>query len=416
MQTGIGKPEKGFGAMSPWKTLALVLASSTALAQTSATDSAVNAQIVDAWGLRWNRSETTSVPPGSTRNSVFLANQAAGLTSRDVRFQPVIASPADLSAFLTHDSTVLSVEDTLHRMQVVPGLPTDPRYDLEKFKPVRDAFNVSCLRSAGSYRTLAGQLLSSAMAVGGAALFAAKEPASYDKDCLTPLAVVPQPIRRVVGLLTTKDGVAFCTATILNDRTIVTSRHCFVAADNGKATTVRPQLFSELIGLQTLEPHFGRSRFTIAAPNPDTLRLAAFAPGEDYVVLKLKSWTFEHFAETHASPLENDQLPIATWIVGSNPTLTDASRARTPMESVRGSSPQACSILEATASGCLYHSCQTGPATSGAGVIAVDGNRVRLVGIHKGPTARAQGCETTPPLDLQLNLAAAITSSQLSGL
>jgi hypothetical protein len=71
--------------------------------------------------------------------------------------------------------------------------------------------------------------------------------------------------------------------------------------------------------------------------------------------------------------------------------------------------------LEVTPAGCIYHSCQTGPATSGAGLLIVEPDeRIRLVGVHKGPLGRSTGCEQNPPVDLQLNLAAAITNDQIT--
>jgi hypothetical protein len=105
-------------------------------------------------------------------------------------------------------------------------------------------------------------------------------------------------------------------------------------------------------------------------------------------------------------------MPKPVWIVGSNANLGDVGHAREPLEFTRGSSPKACAVLQVSSNGCLYHVCQTGKATSGAGVLELDAQGVvTLIGVHTATIAGATGCEVHPPFDDRLNLAIHITTS-----
>ena len=103
-------------------------------------------------------------------------------------------------------------------------------------------------------------------------------------------------------------------------------------------------------------------------------------------------------------PSDSDQYPITAWLVGSNVNIDDIGQERTPLEFIRGSAPTACAVLERTAAGCLYHTCQSSHSTSGAGILVPDGaGSTALLGVHKGTIAEANDCEAKPPSSLRLN-------------
>lgn len=377
-------------------------------------------QLSDSPDLQWSRVETAdaAILRSAPSSSAERAIQAAGLTPRVGLIQPILQDQQDLSVYLTGErlGAVFDMARILDRMQVVPGLPDDPRYKDPRYDRVRDAFTPECLKSTQNYRSTASRLL--AMSMRSASIASAlpiTDIASYDRDCLTPLDRIPQPIKQVVGVLVIQ-STPFCSATIVGRRTIVTSKHCFIDADDGRLLESASALFARQVSFVPLVPHGGRTSFTVAEP-ATSLPSVAFAPGADYLTLEVKYWDLEHAATLGAEALDNSKLPLAAWIVGSNATLSDVIAAKEPLALTRGSGPQACSVLQVTANHCIYHSCQTGPKTSGAGVLVLDAtNSVRLVGVHKGPMSRARGCEDQPPLEHRLNFAAALSSQQLQGI
>jgi hypothetical protein len=389
-----------------------------------------NAQVPDE--IQWARADTLELQAarralsaaGGDRSPGEVAIAATGLLPRVTMLQPIVTSQRGVATFVAGGlGETFTVEDVLHRMQVVPGLPDVPRYQEPKFKAVREAFS-KCAGSAAGYRQSTLDLLHatpSGFGVGGVLPLPAGL-GSYDQDCLTPLDKIPLAVRQVVGVLAARvrpdDELApFCTATIVGARSILTSKHCFVDADTGAATIYRARLFSEQLSFVPLVPDGGRSTFTMAAPAATVVALRPFGPADDHVVLTVKFWDLSHHASVTSAPVESETLPLAAWIVGSNFTLSDTARPRSLLELARGSAPLACSALEITPGGCIYHSCQTGPATSGAGLLVVERDEsIRLVGVHKGPLVRSTGCEQDPPIDLQLNLATAITNDQITEL
>jgi len=137
-----------------------------------------------------------------------------------------------------------------------------------------------------------------------------------------------------------------------------------------------------------------------------TVATGVFGVPDDHVVISSEDIKFEHAAICDGIP-DSSLLPLPLWIVGSNALLGDVRRLSYPLLYVRGSAPKACAALETTSQGCLYHSCQTGPTTSGAGLLYVDEqDRVHLIGVHNGAIASAISCEESAPTSLQLNVAA----------
>jgi hypothetical protein len=348
-------------------------------------------------------------------SSTFQARRIR-ISQTELRFEPLIRSQQDLAGLLTGQplGKQITAQSIERLMQAVPGIDPAGRYGGAEYGEIRDAFSITCINSARGYRS-GSQLLFQSLTPGSSPA-SGSFTSNFDSECLTPLDNIPVQLRRVIGILLDKDGKVFCSATVLDIRTILTSRHCFVRADGAEEPT-HEQLFNEQVTFQTAEPHNGRSDFTIAAPDATAVPLVDFQASDDYLVLRVKSWDLQYHVEIAATRLPAGRTPTPAWIIGSNPTVTDVGQARKAMDFTRGSQPRACAILEVTTAGCIYHSCQTGPATSGAGVLTFDRDRpsdpVRLLGVHKGPVASAKNCEAAPPFELKVNLASGIGAADL---
>ena len=393
------------------------------LAQDEIPAQALSAAEVTSSG-RWraaapaNLSEMYTLQSFSQRAAPFAtaASNVADTTlfegARSYTLAPVVTSPQDLSLLLTGRNVgpdQLS-ERMARFMQVVPGVP--PRFSDPKFNEARAAF-AACAQAAQAYRALSLHLATSTQfALDLRSETTTTNVGAYERDCLTALDAVPVAVRGVTGVLVTPAGAPWCSATIIGSDRLLTARHCFVDAVTGTPYDTFHQVPPGRIGFRSIEPHNGRHSFStrwLRAPP-----LEKFGPLDDFVVLKIKDWTFERWAATATKAPTNAEMPIAAWVVGSNATLGDVAKARTPFEFTRGSSPEACSLLEVTANGCLYHSCQTGEATSGAGVLTLsESGSVTLLGVHNAAIAGAQGCEATPPVEDTINLAIDVASKDL---
>jgi hypothetical protein len=328
---------------------------------------------------------------------------------------PVVTSGDDLSLLLTGGRGGTNLQDRLsHLMQIVPEVPSS--FDGPEFDGVRQDL-IPCMTSAAAYRdrvlAVAGsddiESEANSYVSGGAAT-------SYERNCMTRLADVPIAVRQITGVLVTS-GVPWCSATIIGADRLLTSRHCFVHP-NGTATEAYDRVFPGpespgLVSFIAIEEHGGRRSFTVNwSGNPPAL--TPFTALEDWLVLVVRSGRFDHEVRPGAQSVQSQAMPQSVWVVGSNAHLGDLTAGGPPLAFTRASKPKACSIVRVTPSGCIYHTCQTGPATSGAGILALAANgTVTLLGVHKARISEAAGCEATPPFNDVLNLAINITSQQI---
>lgn len=367
---------------------------------------------------RWRPAANAGQPSRYALPSINASKEQDGAIETApfrTRFQvaPVVSDAQDMSLLLT--GRVAAPQDLLAHMQrymqVVPTVPA--KYSDPKFGDVRKAFSV-CEQSARAYRELASSLAGSTQFVldlrGAPSASSAR---AYERDCLVALEALPLPIRRVTGVLVAAGGAPWCSATVVGANRILTARHCFIDGQKGQAHDTFSQMGQGRIGFRSVEPHNGRQSFSAAWVQGRVPSVEKFGPTDDLVVLQVIDGMFEHWAQAAERLPTEEELPVPAWIVGSNATLGDVASARTALEFTRGSSPIACSLLEVTAGGCLYHSCQTGEATSGAGVLALTQDAVTILGVHNAAIAGAYGCEAEPPVDDVLNLAVQIGQIEL---
>ena len=194
---------------------------------------------------------------------------------------------------------------------------------------------------------------------------------------------------------------------------MLTSRHCFVDPATGNGLKYLDHWKDGNVSFVPAVAQNSRESFKLQEPSATDLAkiVRKFAPPLDYWVVETTR-AMEFSAVYERAPTDTNQYPITTWLVGSNINLDDIGQPRTPLEFVRGAAPTACAVLEKSAAGCLYHTCQSSPSTSGAGILVTDASgAVKLIGVHKGTIAEAVGCEATPPGSLRLNFA--VTDFQL---
>lgn len=329
--------------------------------------------------------------------------------------RPVLETQADLQQMLlggwTHvggEALQLHTQDV---MQVIVDIP--PVYDDDRFDQVRKATTAACKRSAHDYLKMIGGL---ARAEDLAALArmpqAIAASAAYDRDCLAPLATVPLVVRQVTGILVTTDSVPFCSATAVGKATIVTAKHCFFDPRTGEPNAQFAELQANQVSYRALEPKTGINTFTLRAGKGAVA--GAFNPASDVVLLTVTDGPMPHFARVVGNAPAATAAPVPTWIVGLNTLVGDIRQARPATDFVRGSSPKGCSVVEVPASGCLVHSCQTAPGTSGAGVLEIQPDGPVLIGVHISSSLDANACGVGAPVGGTLNLAAAITSAFLN--
>ena len=328
------------------------------------------------------------------------------------RVAPVVESKADLESLFVGDTTGLDLSDGYAGLkQVVDEIPS--RYSGPEYDRVKESLSEACRRSAREYsRSTLGLLGDWEIESALATLGDTTDPTLYDLHCFAPMESVPVEIKRVTGILL-YDHVPFCSGTIVSPSFILTSKHCFVNPDTGTKKPSYSALINHNITFMPLTRHSGYRTFSMR-PVEDP-ELEPFPPPDDMIVIEAFDGRFEHHARM--SPLaETARCPIPVWVVGANSLVSDIGISRPALGFVRASAPEACSVLEISSSGCLYHSCQTAPMTSGAGLLTMSrGSGVSIVGVHKGPIGRAEGCESEPPLNLGINLAAMVTTSSTTG-
>lgn len=332
----------------------------------------------------------------------------------DYLLRPVVSDSQDLLELVAPDTAqLLFIDNLLRILQTVPGVPEDPRFSDPKFDSVKEAFSSECKESAAQIGTATLSLL----AIDQSAFMEELQNALpksdvYESSCLVQLAEVPAAVRQVIGVLTWEKRT-FCSATVVGKNKILTSRHCFFDADKGKSRPEWQALQQELIIFRTPVPHGVESAWYAMPDKSVDKTEAAFKPFADHILLDVPGADFTRTAVIRTK-LNDHELPIMAWVVGSNSILGDVKDLKNPFEYVRGSLDKTCAVMEVTSNGCLYHTCQTGGSTSGAGVLKIDENNdVTLVGVHKGPAARSTGCEASPPIRLAINLAAQYTTPEV---
>ena len=324
-----------------------------------------------------------------------------------------IRSSQGLSAFLSGSTGPLRRIVPSQVLQEVPGVPVDPRFEGVRFEEIRRSFSPECANAAGTHRNSVANLLVGNESGGGfeaglALARAARVGENYEAACLTPLAKVPEALRRVVGVFAV-NGYALCSGTIVGRNTILTAKHCLIDPATGGPGLLYELWLDGNLTFHTPVAHGARSEFSVIEPTP--LLLSAlqmpFGPEADQLELTT-SKPFEFQVRRRTEPFAAGELPISGWVVGSNRNLSDLEQARTPVDFLRASRPKSCAILLQTPAGCYYHSCQTSKTTSGAGLFVPSDEGYELVATHKGAISAAAGCEAAPPLDLQLNVAIAV--------
>lgn len=373
---------------------------------TLATESRPATLTLDLDGARW---EITQQPRGQLELNSLEVLYLEGRSITPVANTPVGLQAHLLGAPLDTDLPHAEIEALLYVLfRQVPGVPLGPRYEDEQFDIVREGFTTGCRDAVKGYQSFIAKTL---LATDPSAMYSLLGTesihlaGSYEDECLTQLDDVPAEIRRVLGVLSI-GGAPFCSGTIIDTNKLITSRHCFSKSSTGNTKPALQHWKDGNLAFITAEPHNGRHDFKVSPPSSATLASLAqpFTATQDYWLLETTR-RFAHKAMYEAAPDDTTDYPVLAWLVGTNINLDDFGTPQTPLGLIRGSAPTACAILERTDAGCVYHTCQSSPATSGAGIFHSDVTEgVRVLGVHKGTIVEAGSCESSPPVALQLNM------------
>ena len=319
-----------------------------------------------------------------------------------VGYSPILETQRDFIGHLIDlNQGVLSNFPSLFEpFKKLDDFPYTPRFSGPEYDNIRLGFS-KCSRSAREANNmLSGQLVfnSSTNFIINDYLKTIKE---YEKDCLYTIDRVPDSILRVSGLLlyynsgyfdgTKRDLVPFCSATAVGENLIVTAKHCFLQLDGTDyhPLSTKKLLKEGLVYFTPLSEEYNKTY--IPVNSSDELKNEAFKANEDIIRLETSKPIKDFISPVKLEPgLYSKEL----YIVGNTDLISNLD----PQDiygRVRASIPSSCALVEVTQQGCVYHTCQTGKSTSGAGLIAIDEeNRVSLLGVHNGPIGSSQSCET----------------------
>lgn len=371
-----------------------------------AQDQRLQSSLIESSLLEW-RTEVDS--------SLILQSDTS-LSLEAMRASPRIANSEDLAAFLAPaHSLAESSTNVFDLMQEVPGLPEDERYQTPRYREVIDSFSEACIDAATSLNNALVET------IADESLFRQRftnsfipATSAYDLNCFTSLNQIPIEIRNITGVLV-KDRVPFCSATIIGEDRMLTSRHCFIDADSG-ADLRFTALTRGAITFHSFSQTAGNKVYPVrtVTQEVDQSLFQPFDVADDYIVLRTIGFPSIAYPDRVSITPNDPSLPIPVWVVGSNELLGSLSGGGSVMSTVRASGPKACSILEVTEKGCIYHSCQTGPSTSGATLMRTDENGgISILGVHKAPISRGKTCENQPPVNLKLNLATVLPTTDI---
>lgn len=235
----------------------------------------------------------------------------------------------------------------------------------------------------------------------------------FDRSCLTASASQPNisdsriPKRSLVVM--SFFGKAFCTGLLLDEKTLLTSRHCFIRQSNGNLLTEFNA--SELSGLNIQTLDLMRT-VTLSKETIVKLKLASgFDIDKDPVKIPVetaKAPSAQGLPKVLFKPAQAKQL---LWIAGPFALLDQAVAMQkaytepgisaprvTWQDSIRWSNSNAAQCTVAAVSqSCIYHTCQTSEGYSGSPMISAaystptGGNDViEVVGVHSGTPGAAQ--------------------------
>jgi len=356
-----------------------------------------------------------ALPTNKNKIDLNELSMRSGIASQSItapRQLPRLASPVirnvDEAALLLRGTRVSMVSP----QQVVPELPNVPLFQDAKFQGIRSALDATCREKANSVLAAEAALLNLPPGSPLTSLAQYKAAAAaYGLSCFAPLNTVPKPIMAVVGILAVSGGggalMPFCSATAVGSNQIVSARHCFFSEFDGKAKPAELEaLESGQVTFRSLNPSQQDVNFTVTPGAEADLSPQVFQPYQDEIVLRT-DLPLQAFAVRASDRIAQSDVPVPLWLVGANvmPSLSNQWIGNV-RDLTWASGPKACAVVGVSETGCAYHTCQTSPSSSGAGLLREKNGAVYLVAVHHGPASRAGACEAQAPADLRLNLAA----------
>lgn len=222
----------------------------------------------------------------------------------------------------------------------------------------------------------------------------------YDNHCLRSDYKhdkhISDRVLKVVGLLVVNDQkkLPFCTVTLIGPDIVITNRHCFITREGGYDTGCW-KFFDPGLSVRFLhksqyqdesQEKFYKVKSILGGKQCNQIQ-EKYSINNDSIKLKLE----EEVLDITPASIIDDYKPITPgtviWLIGYSEyvhVINELINHQSEDEGVRYSPDGTCAVLSTTEY-CIYHTCQTAPRMSGAGMLLTkDNGEVELIGIHVG--------------------------------
>ena len=233
---------------------------------------------------------------------------------------------------------------------------------------------------------------------------------NYDENCLSSrLDRIPKEIQRVVGILEVRgnNGKPFCTTTLIGPRTVITSRHCFVEPTRGQQVVGCRALSRPGLSIRFLYDLYKEYKVE-GLLDSDCARLAeSYSIQNDFIKLELTQDVQNAIPASLVIDKASFKPGTLFWTIGYSDYVAQANPNATslPKKAIRYAPRLTCGVLISTKH-CIFHSCQTAPGMSGAGLLQQKkGGGIELIGVHVGTSELYKECGHKPLKINNVNLA-----------
>lgn len=193
-------------------------------------------------------------------------------------------------------------------------------------------------------------------------------------------------VKDVMGIFVEKrNGVEnpFCAGLLLDNGEVMTAKHCFYEMKEqnaGKAKYSYDDFANDKLWFCLLSDLSHKYFIT-----PTDFPVERFGTQNDYVEVSLKNFPEMNVKIEYGTPEDKQKVFVISASSFVNKTEWK--------ERIRITKPGTCFVSSPNANGCLVYSCNTSRGFSGAPIFFLNGDTIKVVGIHSGP-GKGSTCDT----------------------